>query len=213
MPRETVGVRKKNTGVRKRGRERREHLIRAAYDLLCERSVENIAFIDIANRASIPEGSAYHFFSNKYDVFSALAEQLTGEFILALEKPFRLNQTISWQELVDQFINRGVRVYRKNPPAMQLFLGSKTPPEIKLQDRVNDRVVAETMLNVFSRYFVVPEIPDFEKVLYYFIEISDLILSLSLLENGKITNGMIEEAKHAGRGYLSFYLPETLKKR
>ena len=127
-PRETVGLRKKNAGVRKRGKERRELLIKAAYDLLCEQPVEEIAFIDIARRANIPEGSAYHFFSNKFDVFSALAEELTNHFIKALKKPFKKGEIMSWQQLADEFVNRGVRVYRKHPPASKLFLGGKTLP-------------------------------------------------------------------------------------
>ncbi|NKB35695.1 MAG: TetR family transcriptional regulator [Gammaproteobacteria bacterium] len=213
VARETVGLRKKNTGVRKRGKERREQLIKAAYDLLCEQPVEAIAFIDIAKRAAIPEGSAYHFFSNKYDVFSALAEELTEEFIISLKRPFRKDQITSWQDLADQFVKRGIRVYRNNPPAGQLFLGGKTPPEIKLQDRLNDRAVAEAMLDVLNEHFVLPDIPNFQNILYYFIEITDLMLSLSILENGKITGEMIEEAQRAGRGYLSSHLPENLVKR
>ena len=126
VTRETVGLRKKNTGVRKRGKQRREQLLKAAYDLLCELPVEDIAFIDIARRASIPEGSAYHFFSNKYDVFAALADELTNKFIVSLKKPFRAGQIKSWQDLADQFVTRGVKVYKENPPAHKLFLGGKT---------------------------------------------------------------------------------------
>jgi hypothetical protein len=85
------------------------------------------------------------------------------------------------------------------------------PAEIKLQDRVNDYAVAEAMLDVFNDYFHLPESQDLRKALYYFIEITDLMLSLSMLENGKITRTMIEEAKRAGKGYLGFYLPDVLE--
>ena len=40
---------------------------------------------------------------------------------------------------------------------------------------------------------------------YYFIEITDLIFSLSIVEHGKITPGMLEEAKRAGVAYLETY--------
>ena len=104
VPRETVGLRKENAGVRKRGKARREQLLKAAYDLLCEQPVEDIAFIAIANRASIPEGSAYHFFSNKFDVFAALAEQLSNKFIEAHKQFFKPGQIKTWQDLADQFV-------------------------------------------------------------------------------------------------------------
>ncbi len=212
-PKETVGLRKKNTGIRKRGIERRAQLLKAAYDLLCDQPVEEITFISIALRAEIPEGSAYHFFSNKYDIFSALAVELTEVFISALKQPFKPGQIMCWEDLADQFIDRGVRVYKKNPPANKLFLGGKTPPEIKLQDRVNDQVVAEAMLEVFNTYFHLPDIPEFKKSLYFFIEITDLMLSLSIREHGNITKPMIEEAKKAGKGYLAVYLPEELQRK
>ena len=211
VPRETVGLRKKNAGVRKRGKARREQLLKAAYDLLCEQPVEDIAFIAIANRASIPEGSAYHFFSNKYDIFAALAIELSNKFIDAHKRPFKPGQIKTWKDLADQFINRGARVYKDNPPARQLFIGGKTPPEIKLQDRVNDRAIAAAMQEIFEEYFQLPAIPNLGNILFFFIEITDLIFSLSMLEHGKITEEMIEEATRAGTAYLGVYLPEVLE--
>jgi hypothetical protein len=41
---------------------------------------------------------------------------------------------------------------------------------------------------------------------YYFIEITDLIFTLSVIEYGEITPAMLAEAKRAGIGYLSTYL-------
>jgi len=41
---------------------------------------------------------------------------------------------------------------------------------------------------------------------YYFIEITDLLFTLSVIENGEITADMLAEAKRAGIGYLSSWL-------
>jgi hypothetical protein len=41
---------------------------------------------------------------------------------------------------------------------------------------------------------------------YYFIEITDLIFTLSVIEHGAITPAMLAEAKRAGIGYLGTYL-------
>ena len=208
---ETVGLRKKNAGVRKRGKARRDQLLKAAYDLLCERSVEEISLISIADRAEIPEGSAYHFFSNKYDVFAALAQDLSEKFIQVHRKPIRRNKLKTWQDLADLFVVRGARVYKDNPPATQLFIGGKTPPEIKLQDRINDRVVAATMQEIFSNHFNLPDISNLQNIFYFFIEITDLMFSLSMLEHGKITDEMLEEAQRAGKAYLGVYFPEIIE--
>ncbi|MDG1988237.1 MAG: TetR family transcriptional regulator [Halieaceae bacterium] len=208
-PRETVGLRKKNTGVRERGRIRRELLLKAAYDLLCEQPVEEIAFINIANRAEIPEGSAYHFFSNKYDVFTVLCKKLSNKFIQAHQKPYRAGVIKTWEDLAENFVDRGATVYKDNPPARQLFISGKTPPEIKMLDRVNDRDVAAALKEKFEQHFKLPDDLNQKDIFYIFIEIIDLIFSLSVIEHGKITDDMIEEAKKAGKAYLGIYLSDN----
>jgi hypothetical protein len=40
---------------------------------------------------------------------------------------------------------------------------------------------------------------------YYFIEITDLMFALSLVEHGEITPAMLAEAKRAGVAYLATY--------
>jgi AcrR family transcriptional regulator len=125
-----------STATRKRGRERREKLVQAAYDLLSERPIEEISFREIAERAEIPEGSAYHFYSNRF----------------------------------------------------------------------NDQEVGRIMHSVFSKYFNIPDSEDMHTAFYFFIEITDLIFTLSVIEHGKITKKMLAESKRAGVSYLGTYI-------
>jgi AcrR family transcriptional regulator len=204
--RQKVGLRKTNVGVRKRGKQRREALLRAAYDLLCERPLEEITFIDIADKAEIPEGSAYHFFANRFDIFSALARKLSDLFIEAHRRPVPASRRKHWKALAEYFVDVGVKVYTDNPPARQLLIGGKTPPEVKQADRLNDRSISIVMHEVFSHYFELPDTSEMRDAFYYFIEITDLVLTLSMIEHGTITAAMVREAKRAGTGYLSTYL-------
>ena len=48
---------------------------------------------------------------------------------------------------------------------------------------------------------------------FFYIEIADMILSLSVIEHGHITPEMLAEAKRAGRGYLSTDLAPVLERR
>jgi hypothetical protein len=114
----------------------------------------------------------------------------------------------NWQTLARHFIDTGVKVYRNNPPARQLLIGGKTPPQVKQTDRLNDRVVASLMASIFSEHFNTPENTDLESVFYYFIEITDLIFSLSVIEHGEITDEMIQQARLAGLGYLANFIKE-----
>ncbi len=211
--RQKVGLRKANTGIRRRGKVRREKLIKASYDLLCTNSIEEISFIDIANFAEIPEGSAYHFFANRYDIFAALAKELSDKFIETHKQPIKKKHLKSWQTLADYLIERGAKVYAENPPALQLFLGGKTPPEIKQVDRINDREVGKVMSEIFQQHFNLSDLPNMNDIFYYFIEITDVMFSLSVIEHSRITDEMLNEAKRVGRSYLASYLPEKLVRK
>ncbi|MEM9880073.1 MAG: TetR/AcrR family transcriptional regulator [Pseudomonadota bacterium] len=206
--RQVIGLRKPKVTQRKRGRERREKMVKAAYDLLCAREIEDISFRDIAAQADVPEGSAYHFFANRFDVFTALAKTLSEDFIAAHQRPVPAAKRQTWQDLAAYLVDVGAAVYASSPPARQLFLGSKTPPEIKLADRVNDEAVGRVMHNVFSRYFDIPDTDEMQRVFFYFIELTDLFFSLSVIEHHTITPHMLAEAKRAGVGYLATYFKQ-----
>jgi len=204
--RQKIGLRKTPSVTRKRGRERRKLLLKATYDLLCVRPVEDISFRDIADQAGVPEGSAYHFFANRFDVFSALAEELSDQFVEAHRRRVPASRRKNWQALAEHLIDVGAKVYAKNPPARQLLIGGKTPPEVKQADRINDRSVGNVMYEVFAEYFELPDSDEMRNAFYYFIEITDLIFTLSVIEHGAITPAMLAEAKRAGIGYLGTYL-------
>ena len=204
--RQRIGLRKKKpAATRAPGRKRRKALLDAAHDLLCEKEIEDISFRNIAAHADVPEGSAYHFFANRYDVFSALACALNEEFARAHEKPVPAEERQTPEQLAEYMVEIGSRIYARNPAARQLFIGAKTPPEVKQADRINDRDVGDAMHRSFSRYFEIPDTSAMRTAFYYFIEITDLMFTLSIVEHGKITPSMLTEAKRAGVAYLKTY--------
>ena len=206
--RQKIGLRKTHSSMHKRGVERRRQLLQAAYALLCERDIEDISFRDIARRAGVPEGSAYHFYANRFDLFTALAGDMSELFVAAHKRPIPASCNSDWRRLAKHFISTGVNVYRNTPPARQLLIGGKTPPQVKLTDRLNDREVARVMARIFTEYFSALKETDLETVFYYFIEITDLVFSLSVIEHGEITDEMIQQAQFAGIGYLAnFFEP------
>lgn len=204
--RQKIGLRKeKPPTTRAPGRKRRQDLLDAAYNLLCEKEIEDVSFRDIAKRAGVPEGSAYHFFANRFDVFAELAYTLNEEFARAHEKPVPVSKRQSRGQLAEHMVDIGARIYAKNLPARQLFIGGKTPLEVKQAERINDRDVGDAMHRSFARYFEIPDTQEMRDAFYYFIEITDLIFTLSIVEHGKITPPMLKEAKRAGVAYLESY--------
>ena len=204
--RQKIGLRKKKpTATRAPGRIRRKALLDATLVLLCEKAIEDISFREIAARAGVPEGSAYHFFANRFDVFSAVACSLNEEFSIAHSAAVPTAKRKTWESLAAHMVDIGADIYAKSPPARQLFIGGKTPPEVKQADRINDRDVGDAMHSSFSRYFDISDTDEMRNAFYYFIELTDLFFTLSMVEHGEITRPMLEEAKRAGVAYLSTY--------
>jgi len=212
--RQRVGLRKKKPAkTRAPGRKRRQQLLDAAYELLCEKEIEDLSFRDIAERAGTPEGSAYHHFANRFDLFAELACRLNDEFIAEHNKPVPAAKRKNWSDLAEYLVDIGARVYSKSPPARQLFIEGKAPLQVKQAERINDRDVGDAMYRSYSRYFDIPDGDEIRSAFYYFIEITDLMFSLSVVEHGEITRGMRKEAKRAGVSYLGTYLSGHAKRR
>jgi len=209
-PRQKPGLRKTNVGVRKRGKHRREALLHAAYDLLCENPLEEITFLDIAERAEVPEGSAYHFFANRYDVFMALSDELNLRFVDLVWRPIPAPHRHSWQALVRFQLGRVATLYNETPPARKLLIGGTTPPVFQQQERIRERRVGLVTYEVFNTYFELPELRRPKDIFFYYIELTHVMFSLSVARHDRIVKSMLEEAARVGIAYLNLYLPEVL---
>lgn len=207
-----IGKRRNVANVQTRGMARREALINAAIDLLSKQSPQEISFREIAKAADVPEGSAYHFYANKYDLFAAVAEVMSDLFYEAHMEPISDQEVETWHDLVDVIVDRGAGIYRTNVVARELLIGTTTPPEIKLVDQQNDMKIALVMADRFQEHFILPDNPEFETKLFYYIEMMDALFAISHRESGDISENIIEEAKRVGKGYLSTYLPPVLSK-
>ncbi|MDA0221284.1 MAG: TetR/AcrR family transcriptional regulator [Proteobacteria bacterium] len=211
--RQKPGLRKTNVGVRKPGKHRRDALLRAAYDLLCEHPLEEITFLDIAGKAEIPEGSAYHFFANRYDVFMALSDKLDQRFVALVTRPVPARARTTWQDLVRHQLTRVARLYNDTPPARKLLIGGTTPPVFQQQERIRERLAGQVSYEVYATYFELPEIPHPRDVFFYYIELTHVLFSLSVIEHDRIVKPMLDEAIRVGIAYLGLYLPDTLPPR
>jgi len=56
----------------------------------------------------------------------------------------------------------------------------------------------DAMHDSFARYFDIQDSDEMRSSFYYFIEITDLFFTLSIVEHGKMTPAMLTEAKRAG---------------
>lgn len=201
------------TRTQRRGELRRRQLIEAARELLVEREIDGISLEDIARRADIPVASAYHFYPTKLAVFAATATQLGSEIAAELRRPLPAARIRRWEDVLTMSIDRAVRYYARNPATGRLLIDPKSPAEIKLADRMNDRSLGILLEEMIGRHFVLPAIRDRARVFFHAVEIVDLMFLLSMIQEGRITRDMVAHARIAGIAYLREFLPRTLPRR
>ncbi len=102
-----------------------------------------------------------------------------------------------------------MKYHAKHTASMKLQIGAKTPPDLKLHDRKSDVDLGKIYDQQINVFFELPDIDNRSTIFFRAIEIADLMFSLSVLEHGRITNDMEEEAKRAMCAYLECYIPKN----
>lgn len=201
---------KRKKHMQARGIERRSLLVQAAYELLCEEDIDDISFLDIAKRAGVPEGSAYHFFKNRMAIFIAVDECLGKEFhecIRGFEPPDGVN---SWLSLLEMLIDLCVEIYRKNRAYEQLLLSGKTPQEVRLADQKGTYSLACAFMDKLRSCCDIPDKPELDEKMYFLFEWLETLFKLSYNRHGDVTSEGVAEGKRLAGAYLSLYLPPCL---
>ncbi len=199
--------------MQKRGEERRRQLIDAAARLLAQRDIDEISLNDVASEARIPLTSTYHFYGDLHSLLAALAARYGEEFVQLLRRPLPAAKISTWQGLLQLMVARAVRYYDANPGARKLLIDGKVPADIKLADRVHDRVLGALLEATLDQHFELPEFPERQQVCYHVVEIADLMMQLSVIQSHRITPAMVRHAHLACVGYLRAFLPEKLPRR
>lgn len=209
--RQVIGRRREVSSQQERGIQRRKRLVDAARYLLKDQDAQTISFKQIAKQAEVPEGSAYHFFANKYDVFSALAIELGEVFSEAVAAPLDKTQVETWRDFVSLIIDRSARIYRQDEVARKVLLSSTMPHQVKNADRESTLKYLDVMQSRLCELFELPKIERFSERLLFALTLVDALFELDYNANGNLSHEITEEAKVAMIGYLSSYIPRDLR--
>lgn len=189
-----------------RGRERRTIILEACKELLIEKGLEETSLSDVAARCGIPPGSLYHFYPSLPKLFGALAAQFYSELRVHFRKSYRTIRADSWQGYLDNLTAASTEFYRSNPAYQELMLSGKTSDDIKRKARLDD-----FFLMIFRRDLVqrlgLPKITNDREVFSNTLQIVELMLSMTFVREGELTQKGVLEAQRAGRAYLGLYFP------
>ena len=173
--------------------------------------MEEISFREIAEKAEVPESSAYHFYANKYDLFSAVATETLALFREAFIQPIPDRSVETWHDVIGKMVDRSIEVFRTQAVARECLVGPKTPPEIKPDEAALGEILS-VLADQLRGHFDLSGMSDLENKLKIALVLLDAVMTASLKEFERITDDIANEAKRACIGYLSTYLPENLER-
>lgn len=205
-----IGRRRAVTSKQERGVRRRKRLVESTRYFLETLDPQEISFKEIAKHADVPEGSAYHFFANKYDLFSAVAAEIGEVFVAEIAKNSAIGEINSWQDFVIQVIDRSAEIYRSDPVARKVLLGATMPHQVKNVDKESIEAYVATLESRFHTLFESPPIPNFRQRLIYSLTMVDAIFELDLSRHGNLSDEVIAEARTMMVRYLAGYIPESV---
>ena len=198
---------------RARGIARRARLLAAARNLLGATDLDALSLADVAAAARIPKGSAYHYYRDIMDLYAQLLTAIDEDMYEQLRRPLPEAPIRTWSDIIDALVRRGVSYFARDPAARQLILSPKAPPELKLRDRQSDVRLGAVFAEHIAAHFVLPAHYLESPIFFRAVEIADLMFSLSVLEHGRITREMTDEAIGAVSAYLRTHLPAALPRR
>lgn len=196
-----------------RGVVKFESLLDAAHALITEKGVNNFSLADVASRAGVATGSAYHFFPNLEAVFIALVERYDQSFTELVTAPLNRSEVRSWHDIIEIHFEKARDYINDNPPALILIIGPGRTWQSKQADTVGDSHIAVGMLETISEFFEVPPHPPPAQLLHLGIRILEGLWELSVQRHGRVTKAYSEETTKAVVAYLRLYWPEFMEPR
>lgn len=199
--------------MQSRSRLRFAALLDAVTALLAEKHFTQIGLYDIAERASVPPASVYHFFPTKEAAFLALAERYLVQLGETVDAPADISQISGWSDLVTLRATRTVAFYEANPVAAKIFLSGAIISEIRQLDLEFVSKVSLLSYDWFNRYFEMPYISNAEMKFSIVIAIFDGVWMTSYGRHSTITAAFAAEANRAALAYCRTFLPEVIAQR
>jgi AcrR family transcriptional regulator len=193
--------------IRANGRRRYEVLLDAAERLLLREGPGALTIQHLAQEAMVPMASIYHFFPDPSAVAVGLSERYLAGMSETLGQPIDGVDGMAWQEIVATLIRRGHAYYAAHPYAQRLILGSDHSWRIRGADLEGNAQLAVGIAGLLSDHFPGVTFAEMVRATTVAISINDALFTLSIFENGSITEDCVAEATLAVCSYFSAKFP------
>ena len=197
--------------LRTRGRENRRKLLAEAKRLLLVSDGSPIKFSDVFEAAGVSRGSAYRIYIGIDDLLQDLATEWLNNFVVYLKAADPGEAPETWAQLSDYVVRRAASYWGETADTLQVLPRIRSSALTSYSGAV--RAVGNALIDIFDRFFVVPEIPGWNLKMAFYTQICDITFADAVRGEGHISEQRVTEAATLARTYLAFYLPTWLPSR
>jgi len=194
-------------------RVRFQMLMAAVGRLLAEFGPSEITIQMIAQAASMPPATVYHFFPSAEAALLAQAAEYFKAFEAEANEVTPVAERMSWQTAWRASAQRGREIFTGEVARMRLLLGADVPRDVQSYDTEFNIRIGRIIVAKLERETHLPPIPGLAEACANALEISDLFWRMSYQRRGTITDDHFEEGMKAVIAYMSVYLPQQLEYR
>ncbi len=178
---------------------------------MLENNGAQLKFSDVFEAAGVSRGSAYRIYIGIDDLLQDIATAWVKDFVENLSRFDPETYPDSWAQLSDLVIRSGAEYWDRTSDTLRLL------PRIRSREPASYRKAVQSMsqclVDIFDRFFVVPEIPHWSHKLGFYTEICDMVFADAVRTEGHVSDQRLDEAMTLCRAYLGFHLPVELPAR
>ncbi|SDP95815.1 transcriptional regulator, TetR family [Actinopolyspora xinjiangensis] len=189
--------------VQRRGVERVQALLDAAEALLGEQGYEAATLKAVSERAGIPVGSVYHYFSDRQQVDAELLQRHLHELEASLSTALEDPASRGLHDLTDAVIDRYRDYFRQHPSCVELWFADRHTVLSELV-RAFDESQAERLWHVLVERELLPaDTPRF--VLRFAFEAGNRLFDVAFRHSPTGDETTIDEARRLITAYIETY--------
>lgn len=201
----TVRSPARSTRAQRRGIERVKAILDAAEVLLGSQGYEAATLKAIGERAGIPTASVYHYFADRYEVETELAQrhlrEIDKRFAAALENP----ALRTLRDVVDAVTDTWLAYFRQHPSLVQLWFTGRyvNPTHNELARAIDESQAQQSWRFLIERKLLSADTPQLAVRLAF--EAGDRLFDIAFRRSATGDDATIDEARRLMTAYLETY--------
>lgn len=190
-----------------RARERVERILDAARRELEAQPVAEITIEGIAERADVPVGSVYQYFSSKNALLLAVAETVMDEADSETARQLAECRGLAWREAVDRTVSATVGFFGASPDYRTLLRTIRFTAEFAEVTAASNERVADLMSlhPAFGRAGI--SRAKALEICRTVVTAGNALQDRALVDERPDFEALVEETQRLVKGYLGTYLP------